>query len=104
MNKLQSYLGIARKANFLIIGSDNLKDYHKKLYLVICSKNLSNTIEKVIKEKTTEYQNLICIISNEDFSSSIGVNECKIVGVKNKGIADAIIKSEDCYTLYNISK
>lgn len=100
MNKINSLLGISRKANYIIIGSDNLKNYHKKLYLILVNTEISKTIDKIIKDKTLEYD-IPCIVCKEDFSQSIGLKNVKIIGLKNKGIADEILKQEQDYFLRN---
>ena len=52
VNKINNYLGICKKAGYLIIGSDNLQDYHQKLYLIIVNGEKTTTITKLIKRKS----------------------------------------------------
>ena len=99
MTKINNYLGICRKAGFLIIGSDNLQNYHQKLYLIVVSGEISITIKKLIRRKKEEYPNLICIVANSSFADDIGLQNCKIVGVKNKGITEEILKLQNEYSL-----
>lgn len=101
VNKINNYLGICKKAGYLIIGSDNLQDYHQKLYLIIVNGEKTSTITKLIKRKMEEYENVMCIIAKEPFSQAIGLQNCKIVGVKNKGITEEILKLQNEYILWN---
>ena len=39
INKIRGYLNISQKAGYIIWGGDNLKDYTKKLYLVLYNPN-----------------------------------------------------------------
>ena len=90
--KLVGYINIAKKANYLIIGSDTLKDYTKKLYLVLYDKTAQNSVRKIVYDikhkdiKTKEIENL---------GELINIENCKIVGLKNKGLSDAILEILD---------
>jgi len=99
MNKsaINKYLSICRKANYLIIGADNLKNYHKKLYLIVIYGETTKNISKVVLDKLQEYS-IPCIAAKEPFSEAIGAVNCKIVGVKNKGLADEILQQVNEYT------
>lgn len=101
MGKINNYLGICRKAGYLIIGSDNLQDYHQKLYLIIINGAVSTTIKKLVKRKIEEYPNLQCITVTETFADTIGLSNCKIVGIKNKGITEEILKLKNEYSFWN---
>ena len=90
-NKLKGYLSIAKKGGFVIIGQDKLKNYSKKLYLVLytnATKNLLTVIESI--KSTTQFQK-ICL-SEDDFNSSVNMNGCKLIGLKNKAISDKILE------------
>lgn len=89
-SKISGYLNICRKANYLIIGADNLKFYTKKLYLVCVNKNTSNNINKIINKLYEEYK--IPVISlNNSIEELTGITNCQIIGIKNKGLAEAIL-------------
>ena len=96
-SKVGGYLGISRKANYLIIGSDDIKTYNKKMYLIIVSNDCSDNILKIAKNKAIQY-NISCIKFNFELSSFIGVDSCKVVGLKNKGLSDEILKYPEEYT------
>ena len=90
MNKISGYLNICRKANYLIIGADNLKFYTKKLYLICINKNYSNNICKIFSKLHEEYK-IPVIALNEDIETQVGIKNCQIIGIKNKGLSDAIL-------------
>ena len=97
-SKIGNYLGISRKGNYLIIGSDNIKSYNKKMYLIILSKDASENAIKIARKKSNEY-NIKSILFDKDLSNYLGVENCKIVALKNKGLSDAILKCENEYKI-----
>ena len=101
MEKIDKYLGLCKKAGYLIIGADRLGEYHKKLYLLVVYGEITNTILKVIKNKTAENANIKCITTNKAFSHAIGIDNCKIIGIKNKGITEQILKIENEYSFFS---
>ncbi len=88
-DKLKGFLNICRKANYLIIGGEALSNYNKKLYLVLydssSKKNTLKIVEKFSSKgiKTMELDNLDTILL---------INNCKIVGIKNKNLSEEILK------------
>ena len=86
--KIKGYLGIARKAGYLIIGVDNLKKYNKKLYLLLADSDLSNTINKTIASKEDVRHEII-----DNLGELMSIEKCKIVGIKNHNIAMQIIEN-----------
>ena len=97
MSKLGNYLGLSRKANYLIIGSDNIKSYSKKMYLIIVPADASENVIKIAKKKANDY-NIKAIKINDELSKFIGLDGVKIVALKNKGLSDAILKCENEYS------
>ena len=89
LNKIKNYLGIASRANYVIFGADNLKGYTHKLYLVLYRQDFRKTIQKVINEFT----NLPTFMLNiEDMNYITNSQNCKLLAIKNKGLAEQIIK------------
>jgi len=89
LNKIKGYINISHKAGYLIIGSDLLKSYDKKLYLVIYDKSaMKNTLKVVekIKEKN------IPTIEVDDLDNLTSIKNCKIIGIKNKNLSSLIEK------------
>ena len=48
ITKLKGLVGIANKAGYVIFGADNLKNYNKKLYLIVKSKDGGKNLNKVV--------------------------------------------------------
>ena len=88
--KVKNYLGLCRKAGYLIIGGDNLKKYDKKMFLLLVDSEVSKTLQKIINK--FEENEVECIVL-ENLASLVDIENCKIVGVKNKGLAVEIIKN-----------
>ncbi len=89
LNKIKGYINISHKAGYLIICSDLLKSYDKKLYLVIYDKSaMKNTLKVVekIKEKN------IPTIEVDDLENLTSIKNCKIIGIKNKNLSSLIEK------------
>ena len=42
INRLKGIVGIANKAGYIVFGADNLKQYTKKLYLVVKSDEVAS--------------------------------------------------------------
>ncbi len=98
IQKIKGLINISNKAGYLIIGADNLKGYKKKLYLILRSSDSGKNLIKVSQEVQ---KNTNCIIEDVDceiFKKIVVIDNCKIVGIKNKGISEEVIKyirSED---------
>jgi hypothetical protein len=89
IQKIKGYLSIANKAGYLIIGSENLKGYNKKLYLVLADIDGGKSLIKIannLKEKT---QNEVYFLEN--IENLVSIPNCKIVGIKNLGLSNQII-------------
>ena len=87
-DKLIGYLNICHKAGYLIIGGETLENYNKKLYLVIYDKNSQkNTIKIVEKLKNKQ----IPCVEVENLGEITKINNCKIVGIKNKNLSEIIL-------------
>jgi len=88
--KIKNYLGLSRKAGYLIIGADNLKKYDKKMYLLLVDSNLSNTLQKMINKFK---ENDVEVVLIDNLWELVSIENCKIVGIKNNGLAQEIIKN-----------
>lgn len=86
-NKLNGYINISRKAGYLIVGSDNLKGYSKKLYLAIYDNSAQKNTMKVVEELKRKN---IPVFAVDDLVEITGIKNCKIVGIKNKDLSEII--------------
>ena len=89
MEKIKNYLGLAQNAGYLIIGSDKLDGYDKKLYLILIDKNAGNSSLKVAKRQQARGVEVHFV---DELELLINIKNCKIVGIKNKGISEQIKK------------
>lgn len=88
--KIKGYLSIANKAGYLIIGSDTLKNYNKKLFLVLADESAGKNLIKITETLKNLTENVFFV---NELESLTQIKNCKIVGVKNKGLSDEIIKN-----------
>ena len=87
LNKIKNYIDIAARAKYVIYGADNLKGYTHKLYLVLYRQDFGKTIQKVLNE----LNNLPSFMLNtEDFNFITNLENCKLLAIKNKGLAEQI--------------
>ncbi|MDE6583733.1 MAG: hypothetical protein K2K31_03710 [Clostridia bacterium] len=91
MTKISGLISIARKGGFVIIGQDNLRGYRKKLFLVLVDKSAGNSLMREAKF-LSESKN-IPLLEIDNLSETVGIENCKIVAVKNKSLSDSIIKT-----------
>ena len=86
-DKLIGYLNICKKAGYLIIGGENLENYSKKLYLVIYDVSSQKNTQKIVEKLKNKNINVIGIENLEDVTK---INNCKIIGIKNKNLSEII--------------
>ena len=91
MADLGGLISISRKAGYVIIGQDNLIGYDKKLYLILldktAGKSLVREIDFLSKKKNVQ------VLLVEDLGKILKIENCKVIGIKNKNLSDAIVKS-----------
>ena len=87
-NKIKDYLNIANKAGYLIIGGEQLENYNKKLYLILYSSNAQKNTLKIVEKLKNKEIEVLQIDKLKDLS---GIKNCKLLGIKNKGISDIIV-------------
>ena len=91
LNKLIGLISIARKAGFCIIGQDNLRNYDKKLYLILLDKNAGSSLQRQMNFLANDKNIPLILIDN--LSEMLAIENCKVVGIKNKAISENLIKS-----------
>lgn len=85
--KIKGIFSIAKKGNYVIIGADKLKNYKKKVFLILASKSSGKTIFKL----TEKFKDIVLWVEN--LEELVLIDNCKIVGIKNKGISDLITEN-----------
>ena len=87
--KANGYINIANRAGYIIWGSDGLKGYTHKLYLIIYRDDFGRTIEKTL----LRFNDILNIkLSEEEYNLVVGTENSKLIAIKNKGISEQIIK------------
>ena len=92
INKIKGLINISNKAGYLIIGADNLKNYRKKLYLIIYSNNSGKNLQKIAYTCKSYLGCEMIELDEQDFEKIVSIENCKIVGIKNLGLSQEIIK------------
>ena len=88
LNKASGYINIANRGGYVIWGTDGLKGYTHKLYLIIYREDFGKTIEKTL----ARFENIPSIKLNvNQYTKIVKSDNSKIIGIKNKGISEQII-------------
>ncbi len=90
IQKVKNYIGLERRGGYLIIGQDKLDGYEKKLYLILLDKTAGKSSAKTAQKHK---ERNIKILEIENLGVLCGVENCKILGVKNKGLSEQIEKN-----------
>lgn len=89
LKKANGYVNIANRAGYIIWGTDGLKGYTHKLYLILYREDFGTTIQKTINR----FNNIESIkLTIDEFNFVVGNDNCKILAIKNKGISEKIVK------------
>lgn len=87
IKKLNGYINLANRAGYIIWGTDNLKNYTHKMYLILYREDFGKTIEKTLNRFETKKIKL----RENDFNQIVGSSSAKILAIKNKGITEQIV-------------
>ena len=87
--QIKGYLNISRKAGYLIIGGETLEDYKKKIFLALYDGLAANNTLKVVEKLKARG---IKTIKVESLGNLVNIQNCKMVGIKNKNISEIIEK------------
>lgn len=102
MNKSLNYLGIARRAGYLISGTDaviasiqtnNRKDAKAKLVIIASDASLS-TKDKIINKCHFYEIEYIDVFSTTDIANAVGLENPKVLAITDVGIANQIKRLE----------
>ena len=90
MNNLNGIISIAKKAGYVIVGQDTLKGYDKKLYLLLIDKTAGKSLNREMKFLSKNRE--IPIFEIENLPDVAKLENCKILGIKNKNLSESILK------------
>lgn len=96
-NNVSAYLGFSIKNRSMIFGLDNILSCHKHLYVIVVGDDLT---EKNLSKILTFAQIRKCTLSKVGGTFGMLINRptCKLAGVTDKHLAQAIINC--CDTIY----
>ena len=93
--KLYGLLGLAKKAGKIVAGTDAcLEAIEKKnIYIILLAKDASERTKNLFYKKGKQFSIMVVdILSMEELSKAIGKQNKVVIGVKEKGFAQAIEK------------
>ena len=90
MKTLNGIINICRKAGYLIIGGENIKNNPHKMYLILIDKSSGNSLKREINYLLVSRK--IPFLEVEELANMIGIENCKAVAIKNKALSDEILK------------
>ena len=94
MSKIKSYLGLCVKSGGVVIGQDRLKKNVKKIHLLILSPTASQNL-KDLSLRLSEKFDCDLVVTNSNLEELICKEGCKLVGITNESLANAIITQEN---------
>ena len=86
--KAKGYLNISHKGGYLVIGSDKLDGYDKKLFLILIDEKAGKNSKKI----GASFKD-VKLLEVENLEELVSIRACKIVGVKNKQLSEKIIEA-----------
>lgn len=98
MSKIKSYLGLCVKSGSVVIGQDRLKKFNKQIYLLVVSPTATQNL-KDLSTRLSEKFGCDSIITNSVLEELICKAGCKVVGITNNSLAEAIFTQENEYSL-----
>ena len=100
-SKIKSYLGFAKKSNEIIYGIDNLEQYNKKISLVVYSNEISERSLKVLNNLVINKKWKMVKLKNLKLDDLLYTKNCKVIGIKNENLGNAILKQVDEIEILN---
>lgn len=97
LKQLLFSVGLARKAGKLVSGTDSVCDEIRKnkIFLVLCSNDISDNTKKKISDCCTYYKAKLCFceVSKEALGKSIGKPFSACVGITDKNLSELISRN-----------
>ena len=95
MNKLiKTYLGFSIKSRAIVIGQDRIKVYKDKIHLIVYCPTATQNLKDLIGRMSEKFK-CSAVLMDEKLEDYTGIEGCKVLGLTNKSLADAIIKITD---------
>jgi ribosomal protein L7Ae-like RNA K-turn-binding protein len=91
-NKIDTYIRFAIKSRSIIYGIDNIKKGIRQIKIIIADKTLSeNSLDKA--GLLCNKNNIPLVISEEELNNILNTENCRIIGITNRNMAEAIINN-----------
>jgi len=91
-NKVNTYLGFAKKSNAIIYGIDKLSEYNKKIHLIIVCSSANDKYLSIAKQVKAKNKNCTVVKTNNcTLNELLNTDNCKIIGIKNFSLSKAIL-------------
>lgn len=90
LGDLKGLLSLARKAGYVVIGLENLLNYDKKLFLLLCDKSAGKSTQREMNFLAKKRG--LGLIFVENLAQIVAIENCKAVGIRNKNFSDMISK------------
>ena len=88
MRDIKGIIGICRKAGYVIIGGENIKNNSQKMYLILVDENSSKSLLREM-QFVANLRN-IPIVSIKNLEEIVDIKNCKAVAFKNKALSEKI--------------
>lgn len=95
MDKVLNLLGIAKKANQVVLGTDTVLKVlpSKKIKLLFIASDVSVATKDKFDKKAFFYQiKVVDKYTTDELSKALGVMQIKIIGICDEGFAKALMK------------
>ena len=90
LKTLNGIINICRKAGYLIIGGENIKNNSHKMYLILIDKMSGSSLKREINFLSETRK--IPYLEVEGLKDIVGIENCKAVAIKNKALSEEISK------------
>lgn len=88
--KIDTYIRFAIKSRSIIYGIDNIKARIRQIKVIIADNTLSeNSLDKA--RLLCSRNNIPLVLSEEELNKILNTNNCKIIGITNINMAQAIV-------------
>ncbi len=88
LSDLKGLLSLARKAGYVVIGLENLMNYDKKLFLLLCDKSAGKSTQREMN--FLAQKRALPLIFVEGLEEIVSIENCKAVGIRNKNFSEMI--------------
>ena len=85
--KIKQLISISKKAGAVVIGGDNLLKQKIRISLLLIDKTASKSSLKILEKIICENK-----ISVDDLQDLTNINNCKLIGITDKGLSEQILK------------